>query len=215
MAVHKLKHHNLEYENTTLTAVVVSEEDSLFLLDIGDTSITAKTAVSCLITPKAGDKVLCYLASSGSYILSVLESVAQENTHIKIGGSLIFETENNITFASNNFDLISRVSTNLYNDNLNIISNKTSLSFGDVKLNASKSVAAIDQNEIYSKSIDIVADRSTQRFRNCFKFVECIDQSHVGNLMQTVKNLFSSRSRQAIMLADQDVKIDGERIHIG
>jgi hypothetical protein len=34
-------------------------------------------------------------------------------------------------------------------------------------------------------------------------------------VIQTVKNLYSMRSRQAAILAEKDIKVDAERIHMG
>lgn len=215
MAVHRLKHNKHDFRNTTSTAVIISNDAGEFSLLVKGVTATARKAVSCLVEPREGDKVLCYFDELGSYILSVLESEARDNTHIKIDGSLLFETENDIAFVSENLNLVSRSSTNMLSDKVNITSNAATFLFDDIKLHSKKSISNIDHHQLVSKTTETVADTSTQRFNNSFRFIECLDQLNAGNLMQSVKNLFSTRSKQAVMLADQDVKIDGERIHMG
>ncbi len=45
--------------------------------------------------------------------------------------------------------------------------------------------------------------------------IEGVDQTKAGDVLTTIKNLFSLRSRQSAILAKKDIKIDAERIHMG
>ena len=63
--------------------------------------------------------------------------------------------------------------------------------------------------------MNLVTDRLTQRIKNSFKTVEGLDQQTSLNFLQTIGKTLSIRSRDAVITARKDVKIDGERIHMG
>ena len=58
-----------------------------------------------------------------------------------------------------------------------------------------------------AKSIETTAETIVQAFENCFRTVTGVEQNSVGNLVTSVKKLFSVRARQATLLARDDVRI--------
>jgi hypothetical protein len=64
-------------------------------------------------------------------------------------------------------------------------------------------------------SFNLIVDSLTQRLKNSFKMVQGVDQQSSQNLLQTIGKTFSVRARDTVIIARKDVKIDGERIHMG
>ena len=207
-----------EQGNCSAYVVSISENQYVLRLDAHTSeniSIRAKKAASCFMSPGVGDKVLLFIDVDESYILAVLESAAADTMYVKLDGSLVLESTAEVTIASDRINLVSRDSCSIVNDRLNLVSDSANLTLGDVNLDSRSATSSVNHNKFYAETTETVADTSTQRFRNSYRFVECMEQLKAGNLMQSVKSLFASRSRQAIIQADQDVKIDGERIHMG
>jgi hypothetical protein len=58
-------------------------------------------------------------------------------------------------------------------------------------------------------------DRMIQRIKDSFRIIERIEQVSAVDIIQNIKNAFIQRSRQVDITAKSDVKINGERIHMG
>lgn len=202
----------------TSTAHVIFADKGKYILDINGINIHATRAVGCLVKPEIGDKVLCFFdPGNTSYVLSVLESVSTESTRLSVENNLVLEScQQDVSLVSkHNVNLLSRQQLNLLSKDLTVSSGKGLLQIEELSLLSKTSSAHLSSGRVYAKQLDIVSETITQRFINSFRFVEKLDQLKAGNIMHTVKNLFSLRTRQAVVLADKDVKIDGERIHMG
>jgi hypothetical protein len=63
--------------------------------------------------------------------------------------------------------------------------------------------------------IDSVAVRLTQRARDCFRWIERVDRTKAGRIARNVEGTYAVKAGRASLLADEDVKIDGEKILLG
>ena len=72
-----------------------------------------------------------------------------------------------------------------------------------------------EERTFISDAVDVVAQRATQRLKSCYRWVEEIEHITAGQMIHKVSNLFSVRARQTAITAKDDVKIDGERVHLG
>ena len=89
--------------------------------------------------------------------------------------------------------------------------------FGIDSINAvgSRLVANISNLKTYADTVETVAGNFMQTLKNSFRVIDGVDHSRAKDVIQTVKNLYSMRSRQAAILAEKDIKMDAERIHMG
>jgi len=202
----------------SMCAYVLSEEPDGFVLDVEGANLFAARAVGCLVKPSPGDKVLCFVdPRDTNYVLSVLESESSECTRLSVDNNLIIESEKQdvSVVSKNNINFVTDSQLNLLCNEITISSEKGQIQIDDMTLLAKKSTACVTSGRIFAKQLETVSDNISQRFINSLKFVEKTDQIKAGNIIQSVKTLFSIKARQAIVLAEQDVKIDGERIHMG
>ena len=60
-----------------------------------------------------------------------------------------------------------------------------------------------------------IAERSLQKFKDSFRIIERIEQTSALDIIQNIKNVFIQRSKNADISAKGDIKINGDRIHMG
>jgi hypothetical protein len=54
-----------------------------------------------------------------------------------------------------------------------------------------------------------------QRIKHCFRHVSEVDTLKAGSVRRFVSGRFFQRSRDAAILADETVKVDGDKIELG
>ena len=69
--------------------------------------------------------------------------------------------------------------------------------------------------KLFSKSIDTISSRITQRTDVLMRWVENVETLNIGNMVQSIRNTKVCHAKQTIMTAKQDMRIDAERIHMG
>jgi len=213
-----LKPKSTHLESMAVTAILISEHPSGFFAKTEHGQYSAKPAVSCLVKPVIGDTVLLYMDENGNgYILSILDRIKQQSTCISVENGLMIESKNdNITLAAREaINLASTESVSISSQDVAISSHHGLFQINKVDLVSDAATVHAKSSRIFTNTIETVATTLTQRVQNSFRFVEKIDQLTAGNLMQSIRNLMSVKTRQAVILAEQDVKIDGERIHMG
>lgn len=186
--------------------------------------LRAKVAFSCLVTPEAGDRVLVNVSSSmtngqknESHIIAIIERQHANNMKLAFPGDVAMEAKaGNINLtAAKQVNLTSAESTKISSAELavnvldaNVRAEKLSIS-GDSVTSQWRDVTSI------SDAMNLIVERMSQRFKNSFKQVEGVEQKNSKNYLQNVNQTLSVRSRDAVITARKDVKIDGERIHMG
>jgi hypothetical protein len=68
---------------------------------------------------------------------------------------------------------------------------------------------------VKAKSVETIAERSLQKFKDSFRIIERIEQTSAKDIIQNIKNVFLQRSKNADISAQGDIKINGDRIHMG
>ncbi|MBF0470254.1 MAG: DUF3540 domain-containing protein [Gammaproteobacteria bacterium] len=178
--------------------------------------VMAKKAASCLIKPAVGNKVMVVIKGQEHYILSVLE---RENVELEI------EAEGGMTFRAKQGNLSLLASDSIHSlcggehqmtaANMNQITGHYQLAANQIdtkavnyQLNGQKAVVSV-------ADVSLLCDRMTQKVDQLYRWVTTIETSHIGNLMQSVKNSLCIRSKNSVITAKGDMKIDAERIHMG
>ncbi|MEW5725129.1 MAG: DUF3540 domain-containing protein, partial [Thermodesulfobacteriota bacterium] len=103
-----------------------------------------------------------------------------------------------------------------------LTSSETHITGGQVSVNADKLTARARELEahgqslrVFADAIDTVAKRLSQRVNILMRWVEDLETLNIGHLVQTVRRTLVSHSHQAVITAKADMRIDGERIHLG
>lgn len=177
----------------------------------------AKQAFSCLVTPEAGDKVLVNQCQQQSYIIAIVERPNNNDATVAFAGNAKLEAPNGdiqLT-SSGTINLTSAQQTQITTSELTLHSVNTKVTSENIAVTGDKLTSHWQQANFITKALNLVTESLTQRIKNSFKTVEGIEQKKSLNYLQSVDKTLSIRSRDSVITARKDVKIDGERIHMG
>ena len=198
------------------TAVVISESLPFYDVETADAQLKASKAFSCLVTPSVGDKVLLSASLSEAYIIAVLERTHQKMVMDFPGDTTLRTKKGNLTIHSQNEVLISSAKeTQIVSPSVVQTSQESSIASKQLNIEVDRINSLAKQVSFISKSLVSVTDTVTHRAKNVMRFVEGVENAHFGHLIQKVKHLLTLRTYQGSISAKKDLKIDGERIHMG
>lgn len=75
--------------------------------------------------------------------------------------------------------------------------------------------ATVGEVRVHAHKLETVAERVISRARNVFERVEKLKQLRVGRLRTLVDDSIDFRAKSATLVTQKEVRIDGERIHLG
>lgn len=162
--------------------IAVEMQDGSFLLDDGR---LAQPAVSCLLKPIAGDKVLVAMAKQGdTYIVHLLHRPRSVSACLSVPGM------KQLTIMQQQVEV-------------NAFDGLALRALGDVEVTASTGVLRLTARNLFTT----VSESLVQNVRN-----------YIGQAEQyllDVRQVLRLHGKQASVTAEQDVKIDAERISMG
>jgi len=177
----------------------------------------ANKAYSCLVQPLPGDKVLISSNGNEHYILAIIERTDTHNMTLAFPGDVALEAKVGAInlISSEQISLTSASKTQLTSSEIGVTTAKMNIQANECSVMGDKAVSRWREINVFSSAMNLVTERLTQRIKNSFKTVEGLDQQTSLNFLQTIGKTLSIRSRDAVITARKDVKIDGERIHMG
>ncbi|MBA6339760.1 DUF3540 domain-containing protein [Colwellia sp. MB02u-10] len=178
----------------------------------------ASKAYSCLVQPMLGDKVLISnISGNEHYILAIIERPETNNMTLAFPGDVALEAKVGAInlVATEQISLTSASKTQLTSSEIGVTTAKMNIQANECSVMGDKAVSQWREVNSFSSAMNLVTERLTQRIKNSFKTVEGLDQQTSLNFLQTIGKTLSIRSRDAVITARKDVKIDGERIHMG
>jgi Protein of unknown function (DUF3540) len=89
------------------------------------------------------------------------------------------------------------------------------LTFVDLSLTACAAALKSGKLSLVATTIDTVAERMTQRVKDCFRWVARMDRTQAGEVRISAENRFEVTADAASLVAEHDVKIDGSQIRLG
>ena len=197
---------------------VLSCDDRGFQIEGRSGSYLATPAFSCLVVPTPGDRVICSIDPVGkSHILSIIERVGSQDTRLEFPGEVTLDAAQgqlNLN-GQQGLNLTSPQKINQASEEYSVIAKSGLVGIESLNAVGTKLVAKFGNVQTFADTIETVAGNLLQKLKNSIRLVEGVHQSRAGDVISTVKNLYSLRSRQAAILAKGDIKMDAERIHMG
>lgn len=198
-------------------ALVIGGGNENWIIQTDTATCKARKAVSCLVCPEIGDKVLSVQLSSGSSsILAIIERKQSQTTHLKFDGDVKMSSNESISIvASQRLDALSGDKMNLDSNALNIRSNSSSVQFDKLNVTGNEANHSINKIRVLAKYLETVSETSKQVMKHSFRLVSGLESVSAGEILQNVKKRFTVQSRQVSMLAEEDAKVNGKRVHLG
>ncbi|MCH8530614.1 MAG: DUF3540 domain-containing protein [Saccharospirillum sp.] len=190
-------------------ARVQSTEGGRVLLQTAAGIETGRRAVSCLVNPEPGDWVLLSRSQRTLYVLSVLERRENEQAEVTLGfsGPVKLTSPDQVTIRSQSAHWINQetqLSTRQLSvaaTNLDAVSDKATLHSGTLRL--------------ISQSLDVISDRICRHARTLISMVRGQEVRQAHQLSEQVINTHLQQSKQTVVDARKDLRMNAERIHMG
>jgi Protein of unknown function (DUF3540) len=195
-----------------------ARDGGLFAVYVEGGEYRAKRAVSCLIEPEVGDTVALLTTQSGAcYVTAVLEREAGAAGRIVADGDL------EIQLRAGHFSVAAQ-------EGVNLLSSKgVAIVAGSLRVNAQEgnvvlerlsflgafARAEVEKIKVVAGSLDQVLDRFSQRVKRSFRKVEELDQVKAEHIDYAASSSMSLHAQNALVTAEELVKVDGEQIHVG
>lgn len=155
--------------------------------------MAARQAVSCLVTPVAGDRVLTAVADDRLYVLAVLERPEPaQPVRIETEGDLVLMARR-VSIKTGAFDLVTEAA-NLVGHAFNSL------------FRTSKRVSGTDET---------IARSTTVSAHERVSVIAGSDVHKAGVFSQTIESALAQSAHTAVVTAKTDIRLNAERINVG
>jgi len=194
--------------------------EGLFMVDTAIGEIKATRSVSCLVEPRPGDAVIAFVDAPGrNFVLAVLERSREGNPATE----LRFEGPVNVNIDRGDLTLTSEGNMTLAPQGiLSCVSGKLKIHTENctAKINRFQYTGRLLQMQIERlKTVAVFADqifrRLTQRLENSFKFVKDQDEVQAGSSRVLVEDLMTMHAKNSLIVAEENVTVNADQIHLG
>jgi len=179
---------------------------------------SATRAFSCMVEPMVNDSVLFSIdAGMQCHILAIIERPDCTDTRLAFPGDVTLNAGQGQLHLNGQqgINISSQQSINQTSEGYTLVAKKALFGIESVTAVGSKLVSKIGNVQTIADTVETVAANLLQKLKNSFRVIEGVDQTRSRDVITTVKNLYSMRSKQAAILAKKDIKVDAERIHMG
>ena len=204
----------LEYAVVSATAF-----GSVTLL-VDGSEFQAQIATSCLVAPSVGDRVLAIMGGiNDTFVLSVLERhpAASDPTELNLEGDVTLHVKNGefAIRADKGMQIAAREKLSVLSQDIEI---------NAASLNCTLEAARIEgkQLECNFAEIQLLAERCmeifgllSQRCSNSIKMVEQHDELQAGSIRHAADETMTMQAKNMFQAAEENVRIDAEKIHLG
>ena len=202
-----LKRHDLPREASLSYARVEDKDGDAYRvhLENGDI-ICAQRAKGCLLVPETGDEVLVADNGVQAFILNVLTRegdggrITLPKTSVIEGNEISFTATRGLTMEAPRISLAGILGE---------------MRFKGFSVLSQWCDARIKKITATAESWDSVVGRLTERIRDSYRRIDNTEQTTAGRIRTIVKGRFSLSAKNAALTAEEEVNLDGKKIHIG
>lgn len=199
------------------TARVIRKDNSEFLLvTTGSRTLRGKKAAGCLLDPEANDTVLIVRnLAAGTYILTVLERCGRAGRVMLPDDTTLCASDGALRLAGETVEVVGTAAASIAAPAIKLQGLRGEASFADLSLTACVAALKAGKLSLVAATIDTVAERITQRVKDCFRWVARTDSTKAGQVNISAEHRLDLKAGDASLVARHGVKIDGDKIHLG
>lgn len=160
----------------------------------------ARIALSCLLCPEPGDTVLVARTAGTCWVLAVLQRPGSAPLRLRTAGDLEIGVGGRLTLAGSEMAVRARSARMLIEE---------------VHHAGERLTAHVSRLKLVGLTFETLTERLLTRVRRSYRFVEETDQVRSAEIDHRASETLRLSGRNAFMLADGVVKVDGEQIHMG
>lgn len=199
-----------------LSGTVTGEQGAGFLVSCEGVTSYAIVAFSCLVRPMLGDHVVIARSPAGDHITQILQR-KQPGMQVVVPGDLTFESlQGQIQLRSAKGIHVSTADTlSLTSTVFQQASRDSTFQSENIRVHSKDMSVLADKTQFVASMASVVVDDLYARAQQVVRWVDKLERSTIGTLIQEVKSHMNVRSKNMVITAEEDVRIDGERIHMG
>jgi hypothetical protein len=169
----------------------------------------ARRAKSCILAPTPGDAVLlCTDALGNCFILAVLTGAEESST-------LAFQGDLRVQVRGGDLSLATDQELSCNAGRLHLSAPEAEARLGSVSLLAGLVRAQCRTLALVAETLEQSARSLTQRLGSLFRSVEEHAEVQAGSARYIVEDTLAVHTKNSVHIAEEDVKIDAEQIHLG
>lgn len=178
-------------------------------VSVGEESVWARRALSCLIAPEVGDRVLVARSDGEAFVLAVLDrllpdamtlSVPEARSVVLCAPDLALQAEGPLALRARE--------ARLEGENVHILAKSFQLVGRVTTLIADLLRATARRSETTAEEVVVQATDRTTRVRGT-------DVSEVGTAVRNVEQVSVETAQSAVLTAKDDLRFDGARVTVG
>ncbi|XXT22832.1 DUF3540 domain-containing protein [Sorangium sp. So ce429] len=196
---------------------VIGAVDRSLQVRVGSGDYAAKRAVSCLVEPELGDRVLVALHDAGCHVLAVLDREGDAPTRLVAEGDLeLSAPAGRVTVtAGEGVRLVTPAEATVAAGKVRVAAGEASLAIGAMTYVGERLVAQVDRVKTVARSVESIADRWVQRLDRAYRFIAESEQVRTQYYEVTAKAAVNIKAQATLVSSGALTKIDGGQIHLG
>ncbi len=174
-------------------------------------------ALSCVIHPKKGDLVALFLPSHRpGFITSVLERESDEPLDIYSSRSIRIESEQTVRVTSKEETDLSSLGDLKISAN-QVLLNSSLMKFisDEVGVVVRRAKLIGDQVNGNFRTVTTTLESLFQNAKNVFRNTKDVENVQCGTMTTKVEGFSVTHCKDGVILAENDMRVDGERVHVG
>jgi hypothetical protein len=190
--------------------VVTGVLDRKLLVRFGRGVRPAARAAGCLLAPEIGDRVLAATSEEGeSFILAVLERASEEPAEVGLNEGFSLRSQAGpVALEGQNVRIDAR-------ERLDMAAAEVSVKAGLISMIGGALSQAFARTRLTAGSVERMAGRVVDRVRRLYRRVDGFENSRIGRLNLTVDKGMRVKAGRVDMNAEDALKLDGRKIHLG
>ena len=181
----------------------------------------ALRADSCLIAPECGDTVLvCKGVAVGvtavSFILAVLSRAHPSSGVLELpGGAKICASNGGLALVATEVGIEGQSAITITAPRVKVAAAAGEVQFNSLRASILELRCVLGNVTTVAQSMTSTVGRLVQKATDSFRWTENLDESRAGRMRLQVAERFHLKSRHASVIAEGQVKIDGQKIDLG
>lgn len=199
--------------------LAVEDNQTWFRVGTATGELRARRALSCLVWPEVGDRILTSVGLTDEpFLIAVLERstgaplrlVLPGETQVEVasGAGMSLRVDGQLTFGS-------RTGINMDAPAVGVSTSLLTLVTQRLSLIAREALASLRITRLVGDLIEASAESLNLRLDRSRRTVRDLDQVHAGSLELRAEQVAHLQSDTLLASAQRLVKIDGEQIHLG
>ncbi|KVC55759.1 type VI secretion protein [Burkholderia stagnalis] len=201
----------------TVATIVDVQSDGRFVAACEGETLICRRAFSCLVEPRAGDRVALSRADPrGAYVTSILERPEADGVHIVVNGDLVLESTRDVCVKSRDaLSLRSSKHVSIKTAQLAMSAQDASLTSDRATMTSAEFHGRLGKIRLIGKILEMVMDHVAQACRSSFRTVETVEHLRASHVDYAATGAMRLHARNTLITSGQLSKIDAAQIHLG